>query len=143
MRTRIRRVVALATAIPILALSLGTDGKTVRAAPSNETAQTLKLAEAPPGLAAQQAYEIWMTTALADTVDRGAYKKELAEWKRLHTETIGDYAAYMSSGALYTAVAADTAAKKAEAGILEGRKSSKNLMSQHPHRSLSVPLMPD
>ena len=143
MRTRTRRVVALATTIPVLALSMGSSGRTVRAAPTNETAQTLQLAEAPPGLAAQQAYEIWLTTALTDTVNRSAYEKELAEWKRLHTETIGDYAAYMSSGALYTAVAADTAAKKAEAGILEGRKSSKNLMSQHPHRSLSVPLMPD
>lgn len=118
MRTQTRRVVALATAIPVLALSLGTGGKTVRAAPSNKTAPALQLAEAPPGLASQQAYEIWLNT-LADTVDRGAYKKELAEWKRLHTETIGDYAAYMSSGALYTTVSADTAAKKAEAGILE------------------------
>ncbi|MBR7015336.1 MAG: S-layer homology domain-containing protein [Lachnospiraceae bacterium] len=97
---------------------MGSSGRTVRAAPTNETAQTLQLAEAPPGLAAQQAYEIWLTTALADTVNRSAYEKELAEWKRLHTETIGDYAAYMSGGALYTAVAADTAAKKAEAGIL-------------------------
>ena len=119
MRTRTRRVVALATTIPVLALSMGTSGKTVRAAPSDEASQTLQLAEAPPGLAAQQAYEIWMTTALADTVDRGAYEKELGDWKSLHTETIGDYAAYMSSGALYTAVTADTAAKRAEAGILD------------------------
>ena len=123
MRIRTRRVVALATAIPVLALSMGTSGKTVRAAPSDEASQTLQLAEAPPGLAAKQAYEIWLTTALADTVDRDAYKKELAEWKRLHTETVGDYAAYMASGALYTAVVADTAAKKAEVGILAELKA--------------------
>ena len=118
MRTRIRRVVALATAIPILALSMGTSGKTVRAAQPDETAQTLQRAEAPPGLASQQAYEIWLNS-LSETVDRNIYKSELTEWKRLHTETIGDYAAYMASGALYSAVVADTAAKKAEAGILD------------------------
>lgn len=51
MRTRTRRVVALATAVPILALSMGAGGKNVRAAPSDETSQKLQLAEAPPGLA--------------------------------------------------------------------------------------------
>ena len=123
MKTRIRRVAALATALPVLALSMGANGRVVQAAQPEETAQTLQLAEAPPGLAAQQAYEIWLTTALADTVDRGAYEKELAEWKSLHTETFGDYAAYMASGALYTTVSADTAAKKAEAGVLAGLKA--------------------
>lgn len=113
MKRMYRRAIVLAAAALTVFLNIGTAGREVKAA------QTEQALQANPADTLEQAgYERWLKT-LAETVDQSVFQEELSAWRSLYAETRSSFEETVRKGTALAAAAANTAARKAEKDALE------------------------